>query len=172
MPTLDELAKAGIIAINERKYDEAVKSFEAALEIDPNRPDINSALGMAHLHRGEAGSAIDYLEKAVALSEPFDAPEHQEMKLHFRVGLASAYEMADRISDARVVVGAVAARPLRLANVEQALAGRALNEETATMAGELAIEGAVALRQNAYKIPLMRNLVRRAIRGGPLPAAT
>ena len=78
----------------------------------------------------------------------------------------------DRIGDARVVVGAVAARPLRLTNVEQALAGRALNEETATMAGELAIEGAIALRQNAYKIPLMRNLVRRAIRGGPLPAAT
>ena len=62
--------------------------------------------------------------------------------------------------------------PLRLTNVEQALAGRALNEETATMAGELAVEGAVALRQNAYKIPLMRNLVRRAIRGGPLPGTT
>jgi hypothetical protein len=35
------------------------------------------------------------------------------------------------------------------------------------MAGELAIEGAVPLRYNGYKIPLMRNLVKRAIRGGP-----
>ena len=40
------------------------------------------------------------------------------------------------------------------------------------MAGEMAIEGAVALRHNAYKVPLMRNLVRRAVRGGPLTATT
>ena len=33
------------------------------------------------------------------------------------------------------------------------------------MAGELAIEGAQPLRYNGYKIPLMRNLVKRAIRG-------
>ena len=32
-------------------------------------------------------------------------------------------------------------------------------------AGEIAIEGAQALRYNAYKVPLMRNLVKRAIRG-------
>ena len=56
--------------------------------------------------------------------------------------------------------------------VEAAIAGRPLNEETATMAGELAITGALALRHNGYKIPLMRNLVRRAVRGGPLPATT
>jgi len=89
------------------------------------------------------------------------------------VNVASAMRMnGDRIGEARLVVGAVAARPLRLTHVEQALVGRPLNEETATMAGDLAIEGAVALRQNAYKIPLMRNLVRRAVRGGPLPATT
>jgi hypothetical protein len=33
------------------------------------------------------------------------------------------------------------------------------------MAGRLAIEGAQPLRYNGYKIPLMRNLVKRAIRG-------
>ena len=89
------------------------------------------------------------------------------------VNVASSLKMqGSRIEEARIVVGAVAARPLRLAQVEQAIAGRPLNEETATMAGEMAIAGAVALRLNAYKIPLMRNLVRRAVRGGPLPATT
>ena len=77
-----------------------------------------------------------------------------------------------RIAEARVVVGAVAARPLRLQAVEQFLAGQSLNEETATRAGQLAIDGARALRFNAYKIPLMRNLVRRAVRGGPIAATT
>jgi hypothetical protein len=33
------------------------------------------------------------------------------------------------------------------------------------MAAELATAGAVTLRHNAYKVPLMQNLVKRAIRG-------
>jgi xanthine dehydrogenase YagS FAD-binding subunit len=69
-------------------------------------------------------------------------------------------------------VGAVAARPLRLEAVERAITGKPLNEDTAKMAGELAIEGAFPLRHNGYKVPLMRNLVRRAVRGGPLAGAT
>jgi xanthine dehydrogenase YagS FAD-binding subunit len=89
------------------------------------------------------------------------------------VNVASAIkESGGRISEARVVVGAVAARPMRLRAVEAALAGQPVTEDTATRAGELAIEGAIALRHNAYKLPLMRNLVRRAVRGGPLPATT
>jgi len=89
------------------------------------------------------------------------------------VNVASAIkESGGRISEARIAVGAVAARPLRLRAVEQALAGQPINEDTATRAGELAIAGATTLRYNAYKVPLMRNLVRRAVRGGPLPATT
>ena len=89
------------------------------------------------------------------------------------VNVASAIKVdGGRIGDVRLAVGAVAARPLRLETVEQAITGRPLNEETATVAGEMAIEGALALRHNAYKIPLMRNLVRRAVRGGPLAATT
>ena len=110
MSDLDTHAKAGIAAINERRYEDAVREFQAALAIDDGRPDLNSALGMAYLQRGEVGSAIPHLEKAVALSEPFDAPEHQEMKLHFRVGLASAYEMADQIGDARRTLQATVAK--------------------------------------------------------------
>ena len=34
------------------------------------------------------------------------------------------------------------------------------------MAGKLAVQGAVPLQFNGYKIPLMRNLVKRAIGGG------
>ena len=82
------------------------------------------------------------------------------------VNVASAIKASgSTIESARVAVGAVAARPLRLTAVEAAVAGKPRNEETATLAGELAIDGATALRYNAYKIPLMRNLVKRAIRG-------
>ena len=82
------------------------------------------------------------------------------------VNVASALKLSGTtISEARVVVGAVAARPLRLTAVEASVKGQPRTEATAAAAGEAAIEGAVALRYNAYKIPLMRNLVKRAIRG-------
>jgi xanthine dehydrogenase YagS FAD-binding subunit len=75
---------------------------------------------------------------------------------------ASGGSAIDRV---RLAVGGVAARPLRLSAVEELVRGRPRNEATAEAAGELAIEGAQALRFNAYKVPLMRNLVKRAIRG-------
>jgi xanthine dehydrogenase YagS FAD-binding subunit len=69
------------------------------------------------------------------------------------------------IGEARLVVNAVAAKPRRLKNVEAAVVGKPRNEETAKMAGDMAVVGAVTLRHNGYKVPLMRNLVKRAIRG-------
>jgi xanthine dehydrogenase YagS FAD-binding subunit len=82
------------------------------------------------------------------------------------VNVASALKLSGTtIEAARIAVGAVAARPLRMTAVEALVAGKARSEETASAAGELAIDGATALRYNGYKIPLMRNLVKRAIRG-------
>ena len=69
------------------------------------------------------------------------------------------------IQNMRLVVNGVAARPLRLAAVERFVKGKPRNEATAAAAGEMAIEGTQPLRFNAYKVPLMRNLVKRAIRG-------
>ena len=83
------------------------------------------------------------------------------------VNVASAMVVSgDKIEKIRLVVNAVAARPRRLTNVETAIIGKPRNEETADMAGKMAVEGAQTLRHNGYKVPLMRNLVKRAIRGG------
>jgi xanthine dehydrogenase YagS FAD-binding subunit len=68
----------------------------------------------------------------------------------------------DRI---RIVVSAVAPKPMRLKAVEDAVRGKAADATTGTMAGNVAVQGAVPLQFNAYKIPLMRNLVKRAIGG-------
>ncbi|MGH9613932.1 MAG: FAD binding domain-containing protein [Bryobacteraceae bacterium] len=82
------------------------------------------------------------------------------------VNIASAAEFSgDRIKRIRIAVNGVAAHPMRLKQVEDAVAGKPRNEETADMAGQLAIQGAQPLQYNGYKVPLMRNLVKRAIRG-------
>ena len=81
------------------------------------------------------------------------------------VNVASALKGSPaRIEAARIVVGAVSATPKRLPAVEQAIIGKPRDEQTADMAGKLAVEGATTLRYNGYKVPLMRNLVKRAIR--------
>jgi xanthine dehydrogenase YagS FAD-binding subunit len=82
------------------------------------------------------------------------------------VNVASAMSVnGTTIEDARLVVGGVSPRPMRLVEAEDAIRGRARNEETARIAAEIATRGALPLRHNAYKIPLMQNLVKRAIRG-------
>ncbi len=82
------------------------------------------------------------------------------------VNVAAAMKFSGAtIQGIRLAVGAVAAQPLRLTRVEAAVTGKPRNAETAELAGQLAIDGAVPLRYNGYKVPLMRNLVKRAIRG-------
>jgi xanthine dehydrogenase YagS FAD-binding subunit len=82
------------------------------------------------------------------------------------LNVASAIRVShDKIDQIRIAVNGAAARPLRLKRVEDAVRGKPANAATGEMAGRLAIEGAVPLQFNAYKIPLMRNLVKRAIGG-------
>ena len=89
------------------------------------------------------------------------------------VNVASAIKTnGATIGEVRLVVNAVAATPRRLKNVEASVTGKPRNEETADMAGRMAVEGAEPLRHNGYKIPLMRNLVKRAIRGAGATSTT
>jgi xanthine dehydrogenase YagS FAD-binding subunit len=89
------------------------------------------------------------------------------------VNVASAIVFTGgKIDRARLVVNAVAATPRRLKNVETAIIGKPRDEATADMAGKMAVEGAQTLRHNGYKVPLMRNLVKRAIRGVPEMSTT
>jgi xanthine dehydrogenase YagS FAD-binding subunit len=82
------------------------------------------------------------------------------------LNVASAMRvLGNTIDRIRLSVNAAAARPLRLKAVEAAVRGKARTAETGEMAGALAVRGAVPLQFNAYKIPLMRNLVKRAVAG-------
>ena len=82
------------------------------------------------------------------------------------MNVASALTLSgDAIQQVRIAVNGAAARPLRLKSVEEAVRGKQRSPETGEMAGKIAVEGAVPLQFNAYKIPLMRNLVKRSIVG-------
>jgi xanthine dehydrogenase YagS FAD-binding subunit len=82
------------------------------------------------------------------------------------VNVASAMVTSgNTIQQFRLAVNGVAAHPVRLTAVEETVIGKPRNEATAEMAAQLAVQGAKPLQHNGYKVPLMRNLVKRAIRG-------
>ncbi|MDH5590917.1 MAG: FAD binding domain-containing protein, partial [Gemmatimonadota bacterium] len=109
---------------------------------------------------------------AVRIPEDWAGARHYYEKVRDRgswdfalVSVAAAFRMdGDTIGDARIAVNGVAPFPVRLDSVERMVVGHAPDEALATEAGELAVAGARPLRHNDYKVPLMRNLVRRAIR--------
>ena len=67
------------------------------------------------------------------------------------------------IKDVRVVLGGVAPRPWRSKEAEAALKGKKFSADAANAAAEAALEGARPLSKNAYKVPLTKVLVRRAV---------
>jgi xanthine dehydrogenase YagS FAD-binding subunit len=82
------------------------------------------------------------------------------------VNVASAMTLSgNTIQSIRIAVNGVAAHPVRLTAVEAAVTGKPRNEDTAEMAGQIAIQGVEPLQYNGFKVPLLRNLVKRAIRG-------
>jgi len=82
------------------------------------------------------------------------------------LNVASAMRVSgNTIESIRIAVNGAAACPLRLRAVENAVRGQPATAATGEMAGKLAVQGAVPLQFNAYKIPLMRNLVKRSIGG-------
>ena len=64
---------------------------------------------------------------------------------------------------AAVVLGAAAPVPHRAKAAEAALAGKKIDETVARVAARAALQGAVPLTKNAYKLPIFETLVRRAV---------
>jgi xanthine dehydrogenase YagS FAD-binding subunit len=67
------------------------------------------------------------------------------------------------VSAARIFLYGVAPIPWRSATAEKAITGKTLSMQTAAAAGEAAVEGAAPLSMNAYKLPLTKTVVKRAL---------
>ncbi|MBT7274992.1 MAG: xanthine dehydrogenase family protein subunit M [Woeseiaceae bacterium] len=81
------------------------------------------------------------------------------------VSIAMVVKKSEKsIQESRMVCGGVACTPYRLDEVEQYLSGNELSEEVIDAAAKLAAKGAKTLNYNHFKIPLMENLVKRALR--------
>lgn len=80
------------------------------------------------------------------------------------VGVAAVLRMEGlRVADARLALSGVAPIPWRAIAAEQVLMEGDMSEKRVTQAAEQALVGAAPLTHNAYKIPLAKHLIRRAI---------
>ncbi len=88
----------------------------------------------------------------------------RETWTHAVVSAAVVLEMDGEICrTARIVLGGVAPIPWRVPAAERLLADQRVTPELADSVGIASIEGARPLAKNAYKVPLTRRVVERAV---------
>jgi xanthine dehydrogenase YagS FAD-binding subunit len=156
-PAVVALDATMVIASSRGERTVPAASFFIGPDVDIER--------MTVLERGEVLTAVRlpaewsgarfYFEK-VADRNTWDFP---------LVNVASALRISGgMIEDVRLVCGGVQCVPRRLNVVEDIVRGSPHNAETADLAASAAARGATPLNYNHFKIPLMENLVKRAIR--------
>lgn len=81
------------------------------------------------------------------------------------VAVASVISKDDegKVTDASIVLGAVAPVPMKREAAEAYLKGKTIDEGVAAAAAEMCLEGALPLSDNAYKIDVSRALVKRTL---------
>lgn len=135
----------------------AAEDFFIGPDVDIERMTVLQAgdiLTMIRIPNTWAGASF-YFEK-VADRKTWDFP---------LVNIAAALRVNDGvIQDIRIAAGGVECIPRRMTVVEDIVRGSAQDEETAALAGGSASRGATPLNFNHFKIPLLENLVMRAIR--------
>ena len=121
---------------------------------------------MTSLNTGEILTAVHIPSKWASQRFYFEKVADRDVWDFALVSIAVAMSMdGDSIADCRIVCGGVACTPHRLTDVEQAARGMSLGEQTAEAVAAIASAGAKPLNYNHFKMPLMENLVRRAMRG-------
>lgn len=106
-----------------------------------------------HLPTPKEGSRGVYLK----------AMERQSWSFALVSAAAQLRFKGEHIVDARLVLGGVAAIPWRAKDSEKILIGQRFSEGLAERAAEAAVAGAEPLRENKYKVTLVRGLLKRAL---------
>ncbi len=123
---------------------------------------------------GEGKSTLlesDELVLEIEIPEPAAGNRQKYWKYRIRnaidfpiCGVASVFVMEDgRIKDARIVLGAVAPRPVRLTEGEAFLKGKTVGDDLAEAVKDFPFQGIIPLARNRYKVQMTRALLRKVI---------
>ena len=105
-------------------------------------------------------------ENALARRGAFEKAMERKTWSFATVSVAASVKLIGGVvRDARIVLGGVAPVPWRARDAEKVLEGRTLDDGACQEAADAALDRAEPLKDNGYKVPLARELVRRTLRG-------
>jgi xanthine dehydrogenase YagS FAD-binding subunit len=167
---------AACIAVNPSDMNVALAALDAMVTVDSPRGQ--RSIPIADFHRLPGDSPhldtnlqADELIVAVELPPSRYAQYSHYLKVRERssyafalVAVAAGLDIqAGKVVSARIAAGGVAHKPWRLNAVENALMAAKLSDVDYRLLGDLAVRDAQPLMQNAYKIPMLRAAVGRAV---------
>ena len=166
------------IATNPSDFCVPLAALEAVVEVQG--PVGRRDIAIAEFHRlpgdtPERRTALEPGELILAIRIPAAAAAYAGHARYLKVRERTSYAFAlvsaaaglrlegDRIVDARLALGAVAAKPWRVSEAEALLVGQAPDAALFARAAEAALSGAAPSGDNAWKIDLARRTAARAL---------
>lgn len=116
------------------------------------------------LEHGELITAVDLPPLDFAYNSKYRKVRERASYAFALVSVAAALDVEDGVvRDVRLALGGVAHNPWRATKAEEALRGEPAGEENFRAAAEIELEDARPLRENAFKVPLARNVITRTL---------
>jgi xanthine dehydrogenase YagS FAD-binding subunit len=116
------------------------------------------------LEHGELITAVDLPLLRFSSNSRYRKVRERASYAFALVSVAAALQVQDGVvRDVRIALGGVAHRPWRAAKAEDVLRGAPAGEEIFRAAAEVELAEAAPLRDNAYKVPLARNVMTRTL---------
>ena len=116
------------------------------------------------LEHGELITAVDLPPLDFAYNSKYRKVRERASYAFALVSVAAALDVNDGVvCDVRLALGGVAHKPWRATKAEEALRGEPAGEVTFRAAAEIELEDARPLRENAFKVPLARNVITRTL---------
>jgi xanthine dehydrogenase YagS FAD-binding subunit len=116
------------------------------------------------LEHGELITAVDLPPLDFAVNSKYRKVRERASYAFALVSVAAALDVEDGVvRDVRLALGGVAHKPWRATKAEEALRGEPAGEENFRAAAEIELEDARPLRENAFKVPLARNVITRTL---------
>lgn len=134
-------------------------SFENLHRLPGNSPDIETALKPGELIVSFFVPAGPWTKRSLYLK----IRDRESYEFGLATVAVALDTEGDIVRSIRLGLGGPVAKPWRLKSVEDALIGKRLSEETATEAADLAFVGARPRKHNAFRIPLAKAAIVRAL---------
>jgi xanthine dehydrogenase YagS FAD-binding subunit len=117
------------------------------------------------LEHGELITAVDLPPLGFASNSKYRKVRERASYAFALVSVAAALDVDEdgTVSAVRIALGGVAHKPWRATKAEEALRGEPANEANFRAAADIELEDAEPLGENAFKVPLARNVVTRTL---------